>query len=147
MMKKMFTRKSDEGVPETHLGTTRYAPKITIEEYTSAKISVDSPLHLNLSLPNESTNVTNENLDKHKLAKSQTSSDSSYATNIYCQVIVIILAHARGGPCSLAATPPGCLTLYPFQLLFLKFALAPICTLSNFCFEQFAQKCLFLGEK
>ena len=95
----MFTRKSGEGVSESHPETARYEPKITIEEYTSAKIGGDSPLHLHLQSSLHSTMVSsnspakdcwkvmNENPDRENIRPWMKSSTDSYATNIYCQVI------------------------------------------------------------
>ena len=92
MVKKMFTRKSEEGVSETvsDLGCTRYAPKITIEEYTSASLNVECPLHISNGL---TTDVSREKSKKQESGDSNsvqsfepwTDSDS-YAANIYCQV-------------------------------------------------------------
>ena len=102
-MKKMFTRKSGEGVSESHPETARYEPKITIEEYTSAKIGGDSPLHLHLqsslhrtivssnSLAKDNLKVMHQKPEKHKSGGENVrpwinSSINSYATTIYYQV-------------------------------------------------------------
>eukprot|EP00091_Calanus_sinicus_P011843 TRINITY_DN2672_c0_g1_i2.p1 TRINITY_DN2672_c0_g1~~TRINITY_DN2672_c0_g1_i2.p1 ORF type:complete len:586 (-),score=108.96 TRINITY_DN2672_c0_g1_i2:152-1909(-) len=99
MVKKMFTRKSEEGVSESvsDLGSTRYAPKITIEEYTSASLNLDCPLHLSDRL---ATDVSREKSKKQESGDSNsvqsfepwTDSDS-YAANIYCQLLPVLAAN------------------------------------------------------
>jgi hypothetical protein len=108
MVRKMFSRKSEEGVTEADLGSTRYAPKITMEEYNNTKINLDTSLDLNfqpsvnktiitsnVSMENENTKVVNVTQEKQKSTKKENIratlprlnlSPDSYATNIYCQV-------------------------------------------------------------
>ena len=50
MVSKMFTRKSEEGVTESDLGSTRYAPKITMEEYNNTSMDVDTHLQTHLTI-------------------------------------------------------------------------------------------------
>ena len=106
MVSKMFTRKSEEGVTESDLGSTRYAPKITVEEYNNTRIDMDTQLqtHIqpslhtvitsNYSLKNENSKAVNDILQQKSTKKGKNKaipprlnlSPDSYATNIYCQV-------------------------------------------------------------
>jgi len=113
MVKKMFTRKSEVGVTELDLGSTRYAPKITMEEYNTG-VNRDTHLqtHLQPSLHTpvltskyslERGNTKAENGDlQQKPTKTENKkaipprlnlSQDSYAANIYYQLLPVLAAN------------------------------------------------------
>jgi SP family facilitated glucose transporter-like MFS transporter 8 len=81
MGEKIWSRKSEEGVSDT-----RYAPKLTIEEYTSATRNKGCPLQGTDGEPRQSK-------DPQICKNGMESGSDSYAANIYCQLLPVLAAN------------------------------------------------------
>ena len=98
MVKKIFTRKSEEETREDSKSVTmKHAPKMTVEEYISGRVTLDYPTHVpastvivsNTTKHNENSKEAGEIQNaprKKNLPPKLNLSTDTYATNVYCQV-------------------------------------------------------------
>jgi len=115
MVHNIFIRKSEEEALESDLGTKKYSPKITIDEFNTERRNLEKPLYINIPpnlqstvitssnvINNENSKVPNEIMEKHNSSKNKNNqpvrprlnlSTDSYATNIYCQLLPVLAAN------------------------------------------------------
>jgi len=105
MVKKIFTRKSEEETREDSKSVTmKHAPKMTVEEYISGRVTLDYPKHVptstvivsNTTKHNENSKESDEIQNaprKKNLPPKLNLSTDTYATNIYCQLLPVLAAN------------------------------------------------------